>query len=318
MLFRSSSHWSSLWVPLVTMAVCLILAALGFRVAVQAVERNWRETMPLAGSGDAWAKSGGGHSAPPRMRGGNRRRQAGSNPVLELGGVRRGSLSGVWFGLAIVGVLGLLGWGMPLEAPSRLAWWCLWLGAGFAGSAAYRRELESGALELLLVTPLHASEILGGRWWVILRPVLQAGLILGLAEIACRLWAASGRPWDASAALWMLAMSALDLLVLATIVLVGMTFSVSRLPFPATVSMTWMLVLILPAVMAGFQLRPTGGWALIFLGGVTGFNLARAWQLGLRQLTRREFVEGAALDGEDGRENAELEGTCPPNEPRHA
>jgi len=61
----------------------------------------------------------------------------------------------------------------------------LCLGISFTSSSSFRRERESGALELILVTPLTTAGILAGRLEGIWRQFLPAVLVFGLFHYYC-------------------------------------------------------------------------------------------------------------------------------------
>lgn len=285
--YWGSHSWDGVGVAALTLGVSLLLVLAGGWLAVLAIRRNWRELEPPRARPSDDRLNADRH----------RTRRDPANPIALLAWVPARPVAVA----AIVTTLAL-GFGLTAvsgpNAATRGLWWLLWLAAGFAGAAGFRRELESGALELLLVSPLEPAEILRGRWWSIARPFVLVGVCLTLGSFASAALAPTPAPFPGPHAslLLMIPLGLADLAVLATAVLVGMTFALSRLPFPMTVGLTWLIVLILPAVMIGFALSPTGGWPAAFLAFVIGVNLLRAWKLGLRQLARREFAEGASLD----------------------
>ena len=54
------------------------------------------------------------------------------------------------------------------------------VGIAFTATASFRRELESGVLELLLISPLTPSQIVYGRIWGLFCHFLPAIAVLGL------------------------------------------------------------------------------------------------------------------------------------------
>ena len=55
------------------------------------------------------------------------------------------------------------------------------LGVAFTASGSFREECQTGAMELLLVTPLKMSQILGGRSRGVCGQFLPATVVLALA-----------------------------------------------------------------------------------------------------------------------------------------
>jgi ABC-type transport system involved in cytochrome c biogenesis permease component len=55
----------------------------------------------------------------------------------------------------------------------------LLLGLLFSSTGSFRNELETGAFELLLVTPIREAQIILGRVWGIWRQFLPAFVIYG-------------------------------------------------------------------------------------------------------------------------------------------
>src|SRR5882672_11466528 len=59
----------------------------------------------------------------------------------------------------------------------------LLLGLTFSATGSFRKELESGAFELLLVTPLRERQIIAGRARGLWRQFLPAILVYGAGSI---------------------------------------------------------------------------------------------------------------------------------------
>lgn len=102
----------------------------------------------------------------------------------------------------------------------------LLLGLAFSATASFRNELETGAFELLLVTPLREWQIIAGRVRGLWRQFLPALLVYGAATI----YLASGwseaqisrNAWRAFGGTF---------LFFCTVPLVGLFFSVQRWNF---------------------------------------------------------------------------------------
>lgn len=86
-----------------------------------------------------------------------------------------------WCAVAMLTVVALAG--ETADVPAGLAWlqWLILLGLAFSAAASFRRERESGALELLLVTPLSPDQIIAGRLRGLWMQFLPAALVLAFA-----------------------------------------------------------------------------------------------------------------------------------------
>jgi ABC-type transport system involved in multi-copper enzyme maturation permease subunit len=148
-----------------------------------------------------------------------------------------------------------IGWLQHYSAPARMVkWgWCLFiltveilasssvtdlydlqnglglvllLGLAFSATASFRDELETGAFELLLVTPLREKQIISGRVRGLWSQFLPAMAIYGVASIYLSSgWLADelgGRAWESL--IWTMG-------GFCVIPLVGLYFSIQRLNF---------------------------------------------------------------------------------------
>ena len=161
------------------------------------------------------------------------------------------------------------------------------LGVAFSAVASFRREQETGLLELLLVTPLSVRQLLGGRFWGICCHYLPALGILWVGWTGDRLLNPRAYNNEFIAALFPHPATFILLVVL------GLYFSLGRLNFFLAWSLTWIIAVALPILTS------------VGLGRIAGFNpqtafwLPMAFQLGLaalmwfllhRIVTHREFV----------------------------
>jgi ABC-type transport system involved in multi-copper enzyme maturation permease subunit len=64
--------------------------------------------------------------------------------------------------------------------------WALIISTGFSAAGSFRRERETGVLELLLVTPLRVGQIIGGRFKALLVQFLPSMLLLGVIWYSLR------------------------------------------------------------------------------------------------------------------------------------
>jgi ABC-type Na+ efflux pump permease subunit len=107
------------------------------------------------------------------------------------------------------------------------------LGLTFSAAGSFRAERESGALELLLVTPLRAGQIIRGRLQGIRRQYLPAMLVLALA------WACLLQPnwlrilfqpgtWDRGQMEWLCLLASVTV-SFVTLPVIGLYFSLKRM-----------------------------------------------------------------------------------------
>jgi len=120
----------------------------------------------------------------------------------------------------------------------------LLLGLTFSATASFRNELETGAFELLLVTPLRESQIIVGRLRGLWRQFLPALVIYGAGSIYLSSgWRTENYAQEAWTGL------AKIISVFCTLPLIGLYFSVMRWNFFAA----WLaasLIGLLPAVLS--------------------------------------------------------------------
>ena len=179
-----------------------------------------------------------------------------------------------------------------------------WLLAGsIAVSAAgsFRRERETGVLELLLVAPLREWQIIGGRVRGLWGQFLPSIILLCLVWLYCASFLSEESEW-----LPML----LSLVTFATLPIVGLYFSLTRSNFVVALLCTVVLQMIVPVVLGQVAqfLSDTGMTPYVTTGGpeqdwvallaAPTFQLLLAWFLGWRlheNLRHRSFaMEGRA------------------------
>lgn len=164
-------------------------------------------------------------------------------------------------------------------AQSGLAFLLL-LGLAFSATGSFREELETGAFELLLVTPLGERQIIGGRVRGLWSQFLPAILVYGTGSI----YLASG--WadrDSANEAWLAL--ARTMMSFCTLPLVGLWFSVQRWNFFAA----W-LAACLVGLMPAAVVRTFGAPELpaILLQFAVAFVAAG---LLLNKLKNRQFLQ---------------------------
>jgi ABC-type transport system involved in multi-copper enzyme maturation permease subunit len=156
----------------------------------------------------------------------------------------------------------------------------LLLGLTFSATGSFREELETGAFELLLVTPLRERQIIVGRVRGIRSQFLPAILVYGVGSI----YLASG--WkgnDYASEAWLALVRTMT--AFCTLPLIGLYFSVQRWNFFAAWAAAC-LVGLLPAAL-GTVFRATDVSMMVLQLGVA----MTAAALLERRLRNREFLQ---------------------------
>jgi len=196
--------------------------------------------------------------------------------------------------LAAIPVGGCLGsWRMDFTSWLNGLTLLLVTGIAFTATSTFRNERSTGALELLLVTPLTAGQILRGRLWGMVAHFLPATMLLGFFWFV-PVWFASRVP----AATWLNCWFSVSTLL--TIPIVGFWFALRRMHFLTGWLLTILLGYLAPlAVVFGLRIVAGPGNTISLLAGLIVFTL---YQLALavfcfkrvyRALETRSFVTDA-------------------------
>jgi ABC-type Na+ efflux pump permease subunit len=167
------------------------------------------------------------------------------------------------------------------------------LSLAFTASGSFREEQETGALELLLVTPLTEQQIVGGRVRGIWNQFFPAALVLSLSWLyLSRDFKLFGGYRSDHEDTWrVLAFPLFFVSSYLTLPLVGLYFSLRRMNFIAAWLSTCLAGLFVPFLAYGFLLGTAGISPSIY--GMLGAQLAgaiAAWFLLNRDLMRRVFT----------------------------
>jgi ABC-type transport system involved in multi-copper enzyme maturation permease subunit len=161
------------------------------------------------------------------------------------------------------------------------------LGIAFSAAGSFRREQETGLLELLLVTPLSVRQLLGGRLWGICCHYLPALAILWVGWSGDRLLNPTAYRNEFIGALFPHPAAFILLVVL------GLYFSLGRLNFFLAWFLTWLIAVAVPilgriglARFAGVHPGNASGLAITLQLGLA----ALLWALLHRKVRQREFV----------------------------
>lgn len=126
------------------------------------------------------------------------------------------------------------------------------LGVAFSAAGSFRRERQTGMLEILLVTPLSERQLAGGRLWGIFCHFSPALAVLAVFWYADRIL--NERAFNANAFSFLFPNPASFLAVMA----LGLYLSLWRLNFLAGWLVTWILAFLLPAAAASTLGRSLG------------------------------------------------------------
>jgi ABC-type transport system involved in cytochrome c biogenesis permease component len=156
----------------------------------------------------------------------------------------------------------------------------LLLGLTFSATGSFRDELETGAFELLLVTPLRERQIIIGRLRGLWRQFLPAMLVYGAGSI----YLASGwRDRELARDAWLAL--AQTMTGFCALPLIGLYFSVQRWNFFAA----WLVACVIGLLPAALG-RAFGASVASLILWQIGVALAAAFLLE-RRLRNREFVQ---------------------------
>jgi ABC-type transport system involved in multi-copper enzyme maturation permease subunit len=237
-------------------ALCSLLVLLVLvRLAAWSVKHNWRQqpaSLRVQRLRERFFK--------PAFFAGTLRRwlrwELRRNPI---GWLERRSWSGrlvVWSWLAVVTCIysslfaNLALYQRAFNSLQLLLAWLLAGSIALSAAGSFRRERESGVLELLLVSPLSEAQIVFGRVWGLWGQFLPSIALLCAVWIYCAGFMEVQGKWSSVAA---------ALVMFATLPVVGLYFSLSRANFIAALLCTVGLHLVLPAVLGQvveFTLEP--------------------------------------------------------------
>lgn len=162
----------------------------------------------------------------------------------------------------------------------------LGLGMAFSGAWSFRRERQSGALELLLVTPLKARHLLGGRIWGLWCHFFPALAILFV------FWTLTpfARRGHQPEIIW------LHAAIFLTLPFIGLYFSLWRAHFLVAWVLTIGIAILAPRFLFQLISGLTGkyfgaaDWALYIVVAFQVILAGSAWWSLHRNLTTRQFA----------------------------
>ena len=163
----------------------------------------------------------------------------------------------------------------------------LGLGVAFSAAGSFRREQQSGLLELLLVTPLAEQRLLRGRLWGICCHYFPALGLLWVGWIGDQLLNSKFYNNELVAAM------VPNPVAFVAIMVVGLYLSLTRLNFFLAWLLTWIIAFVVPILgriglgrMAGAQAQAASALPLSFQIGLA----VLLWVLLQRKVRHREFA----------------------------
>jgi ABC-type transport system involved in cytochrome c biogenesis permease component len=166
------------------------------------------------------------------------------------------------------------------------------LGVTFSATGSFRRERQSGLLEILLVTPLSVRQLMLGRLWGIFSHFSPALALLIVCWDSDRLL--NHKEFYANPFFWV----APNPLAFLALMVAGLYMSIWRLNFLVVWLLAWVLAFFLPAFAAVALgrfgvMQPT---AITVLTSAWQILLAAAcWFLLRRNMVQRRFISAEAI-----------------------
>lgn len=145
-----------------------------------------------------------------------------------------------WCALLLFAEMWVLGW------PRHNATWqlavtaVLGMGVAFSAAGSFRRERETGLLEVLLVTPLSVRQLIGGRLWGIFCHYFPALAVVAVCFAGDRILNPRGYHGNLWALLYPNPVS------FVAMMLTGLYLSLGRLNFVLAWAATWALAFAVP------------------------------------------------------------------------
>ena len=218
----------------------------------------------------------------------DRKQTLGRNPVAwlqEYSDTARLTKWGWFFGLLTAEFFAVV------SAPGSWQGWlaaAVALGLAFSAAGSFRREDQTGLLELLLVTPLSDHKVLNGRVWGIFSHFFPAVLLLVLAYFGLQQFDPKSFRYD------VLPMIFSNPFIPFALITVGLFLSLRRFNFFLAWLMTWVAGFVIPIFLATTLQRLNGlsSAEALTIACIFEFALAVAtWYGVLHGLRSRAFLK---------------------------
>lgn len=309
---RSSTDWPAVLTAGLVFLGSVLLAIAAMYFASRAVERTWQDA-PEAGRVGPWVR----WFLEPRSGLSRwwRRRKAlrDGNPMTWIYTARRMARLGRLGWMLFVISLAWLTGDMTTASGAAMAALPLFVAMAAGACGGFRQEIETGAMELLLITPLTPTEIMSGRvkalMWSFTPAMLASSVAMvlrgtisgwnGLNPVELLLVALPASV-GVFGVLWV------AMRVMAT---VGVAFSLSGFPFIGAFFMALLLVvgLPLPLLLSAVGSGPLGtSWRFTSMVLFVAFQALNLWRSGIfvrRQLLLRGYLP-ARPDSDDPGESS--------------
>jgi hypothetical protein len=166
------------------------------------------------------------------------------------------------------------------------------LGVAFSATGSFRRERQSGLLEILLVTPLSVRQLMVGRLWGIFSHFVPALALLMVCWNGDRLL--NPREFYANPFVFVYP----NPLAFLALMVVGLYLSLWRLNFLVVWLLAWALAFFIPAFSAVGLGRFEGMQPMKIFALTSAFQVALAaacWFLLRRDMEQRRFLTAEAI-----------------------
>jgi ABC-type Na+ efflux pump permease subunit len=164
------------------------------------------------------------------------------------------------------------------------------LGIAFSAANSFRRERQTGLLEIMLVTPLSVRRLIGGRLWGIFCHYFPALAVLTVCWIGYHLL--ENRPYDFG----LLPLVVPNPVAFAALMLVGLYVSLTRLNLLLAWALAWAGAFILPVLITLALSRFAGmgtAMSLVLISLLQLSLMTIAWVLLDRAMRQRTFTLAA-------------------------
>jgi ABC-type transport system involved in multi-copper enzyme maturation permease subunit len=166
------------------------------------------------------------------------------------------------------------------------------LGVAFSATGSFRRERQSGLLEILLVTPLSVRQLMAGRLWGIFSHFCPALAVLAVCWNGDRLL--NHKEFYANP----FALVIPNPLAFLALMVVGLYLSLWRLNFLVVWLLAWTLAFLIPAFSAVALGRFESMHPMKIVALTSAFQVALAaacWFLMRRDMEQRRFVNAEVI-----------------------
>ena len=283
--------WAVLPVILVLFAFDLAVFIGLLEWASNKLRKNWQDESPTPEQ-PAWVKDFSKSDLAHTMFRWEKGRTMDRNPMAwlqEYSWTARLTKWGWFLGLIAVEFIVLSSGDSSFRGRQTVIAASLALGIAFSAAGSFRRERQSGLLELILVTPLTVNQLIGGRLWGIFCHYAPAFAVLAFGWKGERML----DPRSYSGPVDWLFLSPIPFACLGVL---GLWLSLTRVPFLLALIITWLMAFLVPVVLSGAAMDSFG---MSFPSAmILGSSFALAVAVVSFVLLRRSLVERSFLRAE--------------------